>query len=442
MNGKLLLNNFRIFTAESCEDFFTGYVLVEGEVIREVGKGSYPIERIPPDCVYIDGDEKILMPGLINCHTHMYSAFARGMGIKFFSPDNFRQLLEQLWWKLDKTLNEKTVFYSGLISAVEMVKNGVTTFIDHHSSPSAVRGSLKYLAKAIYEICGLKGIYCYETSDRDGEDVCKMAIEENMEFHELSKAYDDKIGSLFGLHASFTLSEDTLQRVSEADFPIHVHVGEAPEDGILHQKEFSMTPVERFEKYSILKSNSLLSHCINITEKDLNIIKSNNCLIVLNPQSNMNNGVGIPDYYRMKDHGIKILLGNDAYGYDFSKEIRLLPLTQRYLYEDTRKFDMNELYEVVFRNSSEYVSNILGSYIGVIKPGYKADIITYDYNSPTPITPENFLSHFYFGIIDNFKPAWVISNGRILKNENKICLPEKEIFEETRLLSEKIWRDM
>ncbi len=440
--SKIILDRFRIFTGENAKSFFRGYVVIEDGIIAKVAQGEMELSDFPPGCVYIDGKNKIMMPGLINCHTHVYSALARGMALSYFTPKNFKELLEQLWWKLDRNLNEDAIYASAMVSAVEMVRNGITTFIDHHSSPNCISGSLRKLSEAMVDSCGLKGIFCYETSDRDGKNISEQSIQENISFSEYAKTRKGLIAGLFGIHASFTLEEETMKKIAETGLPVHVHIGEAIEDGELHKKIFSLTATERLDKFSVLKPGSLLSHCINVEADDLEIIKERKCNIVINPQSNMNNGVGLPDFENFGKIGINVLLGNDGYGYDLTRDIRVLPLSQRLLRHDALNFSMEDLFEVVFKNSSEYVSGIIGSDIGRIEEGYQADVITFDYREPTEITPDNFLSHYYFGIIENCKPVDVISRGVFLKKNMEILLPERDIFEYSKKIAAEIWRKM
>lgn len=436
---KILFKDFLIFTGCHSHDLFQGSVLViNGEIIQVYRDEQFIVDK---DVAIIDGNGKILMPGFINSHTHIYSTFARGMGLPVFNPTNFHQLLEQLWWRLDRALTLEDVYYSALVSSVEMVRNGITTFVDHHSSPNAIRGSLNEIVKACIKEAGLRGIVCYETSDRDGERAKLEAIGENNESRSFVESYPKRAAGLFGLHASFTLTDETLAECARYGMPIHVHVGEGPEDGSLHQQRFGMTAVERLNHFGLLNPASLLVHCLHVNESDLSIIKSSGARVVFNPQSNMNNGVGIPDYSKFKDHDILVNLGNDGYGFDLTRDMRTLLISQHLLKKDPKVFSVEDLFQVAFINNAEYVSNNLKANLGKIQKGYRADFVTYDYAPPTPLNGDNFLSHFYFAIMENCKPTDVLVDGEYLLQDGILKRQDEQaIYKVSQKQSADLWK--
>ncbi|MEA1882896.1 MAG: amidohydrolase family protein [Thermotogota bacterium] len=437
--NKKLFKNYLIFSGCDPHDLFMGSILVDNGEIVEIIKGVDIPDHL--DAQEIEGNGKILMPGFINLHTHIYSTFARGMGFSPFNPSAFRELLEQLWWRLDRALNIEDVYYSALTASIEMVRNGVTTFVDHHSSPNATRGSLNQIVKACIQEGGMRGIVCYETSDRDGKKVKREAIAENLEAQSLVKQYPARAAGLFGLHASFTLEDETLSACADSGVPIHVHVGEGPEDGQTHLEKYQISPIERFEHFGLLNDQSLLVHCLHVQDSDLPIIKKNGSRVVFNPQSNMNNGAGLPDYSKFKNYDIPVNLGNDGYGFDLTRDMRMLLLSQHLLKKDPVAFSVEDLFDVVFRNNANYVSKTLQTKLGKIEQGYKADFVTFDYQPPTPMNGDNFLSHFYFAIIENCKPVDVFVNGDYLLRDGQFTLlDEEQILKASKKQAESLWK--
>jgi putative selenium metabolism protein SsnA len=437
---KLFFKNFLIFSAKKSDALFPGSLLTENGKITEI----YPAEEdvtIPDGCHIVEGNGRLLMPGLINSHSHIYSAFARGVAINPFSPTSFRQLLEQLWWRLDKALNLEDIYYSGILSGMDMLRNGVTTFIDHHASPNAVSGSLGKLVDACVNTLGLRGIFCYETSDRDGHQIARKGIEENLAAQKFNEQLPGKAAALLGLHASFTLEERTLESCSGYALPIHIHVAEGAEDAKLHRQNFGMTAISRLDKFGLLQEDSLLAHCLLVEDEDLKTIKKRNCRVVFNPQSNMNNGAGLPDYARFNDQGIQVNLGNDGYGFDLTRDMRTLLLSQHLLHKEPCAFGTGDLFDVVFRNNGEYASNILKSKIGKIEKGYRADLVIYNYTPPTPLTPSNFMDHYYFAIIENCKPEAVYIDGvPILEDGILQSVEEKKLTEACTAQCADFWK--
>ena len=402
------------------ENYFENMYIIYDKKIIEVGK----MKNFDKKCEVIDAKNSLVMPGFVNSHTHVYSTFARGLNVPF-NPKTFKELLEQLWWKLDSKLTLESIYYSGLVSSNEFIKNGVTTIIDHHAS-GEITNSLNTLKKAICEESGLRGIFCFETSDRFNIDKC---IEENIEF---AKGSSEISSGLFGMHASMTLSNNTLKKISKlTNLPIHIHIAESLEDEEDCLKNYQMRIVERLKKYDLIKDNSILSHCIHIDESEADLIKESNSYIVLNPTSNMNNGVGLPDIQMMQKKGIPLMLGNDGLGYNFAKDIQTLLFSMKHKYSNTLAFSVNSLKKII-KTNFEYASKVLQIKLGRIKEDYASDFLVIPYTPPTPLTKENADSHIFYGVFDNFRPKIVICNGKTLKINN-------EIYNQSIKVSKKLW---
>lgn len=421
------LINTRIFNYDSIEE--NSYVLFDKKIIK-VG----PMEDFKEADKVYDCKGHLLMPALVNCHSHIYSTFARGWNTPF-NPKNFIELLEQMWWKLDRVLQEEDIYYSGLVSGIEFVKNGITTVVDHHASGRMIKGSLETLRKALCDEVGIRGVFCFETSQRFNLKEC---IEENIEFSKNSK---ETSAGLMGMHACLTLDDDNLKEIAEksGDLPIHIHVGESEEDNVLSLKKYGLTPVERLEKYGLLRENSILSHCINISEKDKDILSKYKVYIALNPTSNLNNALGITDANGFKERNIKCLLGNDGLGFNLTREMANLVFTMHLNYKNPTAFSLEYLKEII-KNNYDYVNNLLGCKLGKIKEGYEADFFTIDYKSPTPLNNNNLFGHFFYGIIDNFKPENLWCNGEIKMKNYEVLIDEENIYNEASKVAEAIWK--
>ena len=404
------------------------YYVVFTDKILEVG----PMERFRGADSVEDLHGGFLLPGLVNAHTHVYSTFARGIMIPF-NPKSFKDILTQLWWKLDSKLDMEATYYSALVSSVEFIRNGITTIIDHHAS-GVIRGTLETLKKAIVDEMGLRGIFCFETSDRFDVDE---AIEENLSF---SRKKDEKSAGLFGLHASLSLSNETLEKISKVlgDLPIHIHVAESEEDEEDALKKYGVRVVERLEKYGLLNENSILAHCVHINEKEARIIAERKCFIVVNPTSNMNNAVGLPDLKLFEEKGIRVLLGNDGLGYNLTRDMMNLYFSQKLLHKDPAYFSLSDLWKVL-KNNYELAGRILGVKLGKIERGYEADMITLDYIPPTPLNENNIHGHVFFGMFDNWKVKDTIVAGEYLMKDYALRVGVGSIFKKAREIAEKVW---
>ncbi len=357
--------------------------------------------------IFIDGLNYLLMPSLVAAHTHIYSTFARGMSVEF-NPDSFTQLLEQLWWKLDHALDMNTSYLSGLVSGLDYVRNGVTTVFDHHASGMAIKGVLDSLSHSICEDVGMRGGFCFETSDRFNIQEC---INENIEFMTINKKSKNKFG-LFGLHASMTLSDETLRQVKEAigNKPIHIHVAESIEDQEHCINTYGKRVVERLHDFGLLNKGSILAHCIYINEREAEIIAEQKCYVALNPTSNMNNSVGLPNTRLLKAHHIPCMIGNDGMTTDIASEWRNLLFSMHLETKSPIGFELNDLQTMIL-NSYEYASEALHCRLGQIKEDFKSDLMMLPYSPPTPMNKENALGHIVYGISHSLKPKYVWCNG-------------------------------
>lgn len=441
-----LFENYKIFTGKSSQDLIEGALWVRDRKIQKVYSNKEPLPNVQWTG-RTNGGGKWMLPGLINAHTHIYSTFACGMSVQRighgtgqpFAPASFQALLEQLWWKLDRSLLKEDVYYSAKVASLLYLENGITTVIDHHASPYCVQGSGKLLTRALIEEGLLRAILSIETSDRDGKNIREAEIAENLSLFEEKERFPGKMGALFGVHASFTVEEETLKRISELGKPIHIHVGEGDEDGSLHQEKYGKSAVQRLSDHGLLIRDSLFVHAIRVDDNDCDAIKDRGISVVFNPQSNQNNAAGLPDYQMFATRSIPVLLGNDGYGFDFSRDIRSLLISQHHQRRSAVGFSLEDLYTVVFQNHANYASKMLACRVGVLEEGAEADFIVYDYHPFTPVTPQNFLGHWFFGILETQRPCDVVVGGKFLKREGVLTQPKKEIFREAEKVAGKLW---
>ena len=375
----------------------------------------------------------LVMPGLTNCHTHIYSTLSRGMNVPF-NPKSFQDILNQLWWKLDAKLDNEGNYYSALVYGVDCIKNGVTSIIDHHASGLDILGSLSEIKKAISDEMGLRGIFCFETSDRFNTYEC---IKENIEF---SRKKDEKFAGLFGMHASLSLSDETLENISKElnGLPIHIHVAESQEDVENCRSKYNMSIIERLDKFNLLKEDSILAHCVHINCEEGKIIGHRNCKIAMNPTSNMNNAVGIANYEIFKGNNIKCMVGNDGLGANITRDYLNVVYAMKNKLGSTTKFGLDDLVELI-QNGYEYIGDMLNIKIGKIEEGYKADFITVPYDAPTALNNDNVLGHVFFGIFESFHPKDVWVDGKMLMENYQVKYNTEDLYEKSRKVSEKLW---
>lgn len=439
----LLCNGTVITPDKFIED---GGVLFEDGIIKDIGKTDdvrKKVFRTPAEKIHlkiIDAKKRLILPGFINTHHHLYSTFARGMSIPGVPAKNFTEVLEKLWWKLDKVLTAEDIYYSSLIPLIECVKNGVTTIIDHHESQAFQSGSLDEIKKAVEKI-GIRACLCFGTSDRYGNG--KEGLKENERFlSKLSTLNSQLVSAMVGLHASFTVNNDTLEKSVELakkyNVGLHIHCAEDLADEKDSVKKYKMQVVERFKKFDALGPKTMLVHCVHINEKEMKIIKDTGTNVVHNPESNMNNAVGCADVLGMLKKGITVGLGTDGMSSDMLSQMRCAYLIHRHNKKDPR-VAFCEAPAMLLKNNSKIAENIFGKKLGKIEAGSPADLLVLDYVSPTPLTKDNFFGHLIFGMVDSSVDT-VICNGKTLMRDKKLeGINEELICQKSRELSSKLW---
>jgi cytosine/adenosine deaminase-related metal-dependent hydrolase len=373
----------------------------------------------------IDCSGKFITKSFANGHHHAYSALARGMPAPKKNPGNFSEILQFVWWNLDKALDLEMIRLSALVTAIACAKNGVTLVIDHHVSPFAIEGSLQIIAQAFEEV-GVGHLLCYEISDRDGHDIARKGIAE-------TAGYLEKRQGLVGLHASFTVGDDTLKDAVDlalkANSGIHIHVAEDVSDEEDCVRNYNMKVIERLESAGVLQfSKTILAHCLHLDDHERSLVERSPAWVVQNMESNLNNSVG---FFSSKGLGSQIMLGTDGLHSDMIRSAQ----SAFFAGHNFDTIDYRETYRR-FRNVHHYLGN----------NGFSGDgannLVILDYATPTPLTGSNFLGHFLFG----FKASdvtHVISAGKlIVENKDLISVNENEILAEAQLQAVRLWRKM
>src|SRR3954462_2029784 len=230
-----------------------GNLRVAGDQIVAVGEAAV---AAPGDEI-VDCSGAVLMPGLVNGHTHLYSALAAGMPAPPRAPRNFHEILQFIWWRLDRAHTLESVEMSGLIGALAAVRCGTTTLIDHHASPNAIEGSLTALESGIGAV-GCRGVLCYEVTDRNRPGEAAAGLSENERYIRLCKQRGDgNFAGMVGAHASFTLEDESLAAcvtlAERLGTGVHIHVAEDPVDERTTRERFGCGLIERFTRVGLLR---------------------------------------------------------------------------------------------------------------------------------------------------------------------------------------------
>lgn len=442
----MIIKNGKIITWQNPNQILEDMaLLIQNGVITKIGKFE-DIKRAFPAEEVVDAGGQYVMPGNICAHTHFYGAFARGMAIPGMPAKDFPEILEKLWWSLDKSLSLKDVRYSALVCLIDAVKHGTTTLIDHHASPNAIGGSLDEIAQAVAQ-AGVRASLCYEVTDREGEKGAEEGIRENLRFIDLIKRDNPlpgKLAGMFGLHASLTLSEDTLKKCREAvadDVGFHIHVAEDPADEYDSLYKCGERVVDRLYRHGILGERSIAVHAVHVDVREVDLLAQTKTWVTHQPRSNMNNAVGMSQPEGMLRAGVRVCLGNDGFSNAMWEEWKTAYLAHKLWNRDPRRMPATTVVEMAVYNNralAEQQFNI--GPLGVICEGAQADLIFVDYHPFTELNEGNLPWHIVFGFHESMVTSTMVAGQFLMRNRQLLTLDEEKITYEARHLSSQTWQ--
>lgn len=331
-------------------------------------------------------------------------------------------MLERLWWRLDRALDEKGIYYSALLGGIAALRAGCTAVVDHHASPNAIPGALDRVAEAM-DALGLRACLCYEVSDRDGEERARAGIAENARF--LAKVAGGRGGRLtgkFGLHASFTVSDRTLAAAraaaQETGAGFHLHCAEGPEDGAHSRVHHGQRVVERLLGQGILGPDTILAHCVHVGAEEIGLLAETGTAVSHQPHSNMGNAVGWAPILRMQERGVPVVLGTDGYNWDMIEAMRTAAALHAHMTGEPGA-GVAEFAGVLLQNNAALASRIWGAPVGRLEPGALADLVLWEYCPPTPLTAANLPWHLQFGLASS-RVHTVLVDGRVVLEDRRL----------------------
>jgi len=436
----LLIKNGLVVTMDKDRRILKeGTVAVENGRIASVGRGI-KIKEKPEET--IDAKGKIVMPGLICSHTHLYGMLLRGAPLKIEPPSDFSQILQRVWWPMDEAMTRDDAYASALISCLEFIKTGTTLFADTYSGPSSITGVLDRIADAV-DKSGIRGIIAFEATERRTYAEGAKGVRENERFiKKIKKERMRRVRGMFSIHASFTVSDELVrhvrERASQYKAPITIHVSEGLIDPLYNYQKFGKRTIERLRDVDLLAPDVVLAHCVNVNDDELAIIKSTGAKVAHNPMSNMLNAVGVAPVVKMLKMGISVGLGNDGYIFDGFENIRVAFLLHKVAHRDPRVISPMEALEMATIRGAELygMENELGS----LEPGKLADVIIIDPSiAPTPVRPESVVGHIVNTVGGDDVETVIVGGSVVMRNRKVLTLDEDEVVKISKKAAEKLW---
>lgn len=436
----IIIGNGRMVTRNPENPFLEqGAVAIEGTVITKAGTLA-EVKQAYPEAEFIDAKGGVIMPAFINTHEHIYSSFARGLSINGYHPNGFLDILDGLWWTIDRHLTLEQTRLSAMATYIDSIKNGVTTIFDHHASFGHIRDSLFKIEEAARET-GVRSCLCYEISDRDGEEKAKESIEENVAFIKHALADDsDMIAGMMGMHASFTISDKTMAECAAKkpdSVGYHIHVAEGIED--LHQclRTHGKRIIDRLMDCGILGEKTLAAHCIYVNKHEMELLKETNTMVVHNPESNMGNACGCPPTMEILHTGVLTGLGTDGYTHDMVESYKVANILHKHHLCDANAA-WGEVPVMLFDNNAKIANRYFKKPLGILKEGAAADVIVTDYIPLTPMHAGNVNGHILFGM-NGRSVVTTVANGKILmKDRILVSIDEEKVMADCRQAAKEL----
>jgi putative selenium metabolism protein SsnA len=394
----------------------------------EVTPGSVPGERV--DC-----EGRLVMPGNVCAHTHLYSALARGMPPPPRPPRNFPEILELVWWRLDRALDEESLRSSALVGVLDAVRAGTTTLVDHHASPNFIDGSLDVIADA-FDAIGARGVLCYEVTDRGGPERRRAGLAENARF--LTRR-DRRLRGLVGAHASFTLEDESLDALAalaeDTGTGVHIHVAEDIADETDSLRRSGLRTALRLRRAGILRPQSIAAHGVHLDGEEVAAIQGGRTWLVHNCRSNLNNSVGRAP---VSAFGDRSALGTDGIDGDMFAESRTAFFRGR---EDDLDTPAERFTDMLSRGG-ELAGDLFGLPIGRLEAGAAADLIVLDYVPPTPLSGDNLAWHWMFAFSGAMVRDVMVDGRWVVRNRELPHVDEEKIRADARAQAARLWSVM
>ena len=390
----------------------------------------------------LDASGCIVMPGIICAHSHLYGMLLRGAPMRITPPSDFTQILQRVWWPMDEMMNYEDAYASGLVGCIAFAKSGVTTFADTYSGPNSISGVLDYIARAVNEV-GIKGFIAFEATERHSKDEGSRGVKENVRFAEEAQSkHDSKAKPLFSIHASFTVSDDLIREVkrfaTQYRVPITIHTSEGLADVHHNLEKYGKRTVERLQDVGLLGPNVILAHCVNLNDKEVDIIGQTGTGVAHNAMSNMLNAVGVSPLLHMLEKNITVGLGNDGYIFDMFENMRATFLLHRVYHRDPNAIDPYTILEMATVKGAKLYG--IDKEVGSIEVGKKADLIIIKPSIlPTPLNASSVVGHLINTVAGNDVEHVLIDGKLIVKSKKLLTFNEGQAQSISQAAAAKLW---
>lgn len=431
MKADVVIRGCAILTMGAEDVIWRGLIaLRDGKIIyvgRDIEAPTFEADRV------INGEGKIAMPGLINCHTHAAMSLFRGIA----EDKDLNTWLRETIWPLESKLRSEDVYYGSLLSCIEMIKSGTTCFSDMYFHEDAV-------AKAVAET-GLRCVLSPGIIEAGRKILGKILLREALKLAEkYHGGLDGRISVMLGPHAVYTCSPKLLEKIGEEaarlNIGVHIHLAESESDSANIKGAYGKSEVELLDEVGLLRPNLLAAHCIHISDLDIALMAKRNVKAAYNPISNMKLASGMPRIKDLLDAGITVGLGTDGpasnNSLDMFETMKIAALLQKAKYGDPRVLPARKIVEMATIDGAKALG--LDRSMGSLEIGKKADIILIDIKKPH-LTP---LHNIYAALVYSMRGSdvnTVIIDGKIIMEDRSVnTMDEYEVMRKAEEISQDL----
>jgi 5-methylthioadenosine/S-adenosylhomocysteine deaminase len=411
-------------------------VKIDGDRIVQVGPNG---ELGEADKV-IDAGDKLVAPGFVNGHMHMYGVLSHGISVDAVVSD-FTSFLEDFWWPyVENRIDHRLVEITTKWACVEMIKSGITSFMEVLEGPNSVPGALN-IEKKVVEAAGLRGILSFEACQRLSEENGQVGLKENADFVRENNRPDALVQGIMSIHTLFTADKDYIRQAKkmadELGCDIHMHLNESVYEPAWVMDKYGKRPVEVYEELGYLGPNVVASQGVQMSEREIELLAQRGVRVIHMPLSNCEVGGGVAPIPTYLEKGITTGLGTDGYVNNFFEVMRGAFLIHKAHHQDPQVMPAEAVWDIATAQGARAMGR---DDIGVLEAGKKADIITIGLDTPTPINEKNV--HDQLILFRNPEDvSEVMVNGKMLKEGGRLLtLDEKAIKEELRQATEAFWQ--
>lgn len=402
----LLIKNTSLLSfADNCSVINNIDIAIEDNLIKQIGNVS---EAFTADEI-IDGTNKLAMPGLINCHTHVSMSILRN-----YSDDlSFWPWLTEKIWPIEDKIVPEDAYWASMLSIAEMLKSGVTCFSDMYFH-------MEETAKAACET-GIKAFLSRGLQGPDANDELRMRETRDL-YRNWNNNANGRIKVWLGPHAPYTCSPEYFQKVielaQELNTGIHIHLSESKKEVADNFEKYGKSPIKHVSDLGLFKLPTIAAHCVHVSEEDIDILSKNNVSVINNPGSNLKLGNGFAPIEAMIKSGVNVALGTDGASsnnnLNMFEEINLAALINKSVNEDPTSIPALTAVKMATINGAKALR--MENETGSLEVGKKADITLLDLNKPHFYPKHNYISSLAYSAQASDVDTVIVDGKVLLQN--------------------------